>query len=184
MSEDIQHYLALIDDTTKRLKVLERQRAQLGSATPPHITNEIAQCEKDIQVYTARLDVGAPPSDRARNSVPGDPDILIIQWRQRQLEDVVKDALTTLQAQQTAMQAQIGYNNEEAVRWRAEERTQRKTGQQRNEDRLEKLESGMATVRAWQENVATMGRRAINTIGVIVLIIIVASVAFYLGAHR
>ena len=188
MADDIQHYRELIRATRERLKALEIQKAQFGFSTPPHIDNEIAECHKDIEVYNALLWEGAQPSEKAKNEVPGDPDVLLLKYQVVQLREFVKDALTSPKNQQketsAAVQAQITYNNEEAVRWRAEERQQRKAGQERNEERLSNLEVTTRGLREWQENITSMFRSWSSRIAIITLLIIVALAAFYIGAHR
>lgn len=93
---DTQHWLDLIEETTKRLHARQKQRAQYGYDTPPYILTEIEQCEKDIELYRAQLSVGVQPSEKAQNEVPGDAQQLLIEYRLKQQDEKISDALTGL----------------------------------------------------------------------------------------
>jgi len=145
VADDMQHWLALIRATKDRLNRLEEQKARYGYATPPQIDSEIALARSDMEVYAARLAQGPPPSEEAQERVEGDANILVLSYRVRQVEKQIKDALT-------AIQAQIAYNNEEAVRWRAREGDIRKQRQQEADARMTRVEE---QVQALAERVNT-----------------------------
>ena len=195
MSEDIQHYHDLIEETRKHLRVLELQKVQYGLNVPPHIENGIAKCQADIEAYTARMQTGPPPSDEAQRKVDGNAELIVLKYRFDLLHKLVEDALVSIEKQQKtrdeqyrasldAFRQQITYDSQANAQWKAEERNQRKAGQDRNEGRLGKLETDMTVVREWQEHITIMFRSWISRVMIVALLIIVAAAAFYLGAHR
>ena len=96
MADDLQHWLNLIRATKARLQRLEEQKATYGFATPPHIDAEIAQANKDLEVYQGRLKVGPPPSEKAQNAVEGDAQQVLIEAKLKEIKEANAAALTSV----------------------------------------------------------------------------------------
>src|SRR3954451_24755442 len=57
--DDEVHYGQLIETNKKALRILEKQRATLGIATPPHIILQIEYYEEEISKYQEKLHTAA-----------------------------------------------------------------------------------------------------------------------------
>jgi hypothetical protein len=56
LKEEIAHQKVLIQDYSKRLRVLEKQSASFGSYTPPYIQVEIDETNRVIRSYKEKID--------------------------------------------------------------------------------------------------------------------------------